>query len=235
MRVAPLWGTTLSEDFREALASLYRAGHGGGGMHHRRLQVGLFWSSRLGPPAEGIHREPAPPRDAAPGPGPRRSVARRRGAGGQRHLLPRRAGDPRTKRRGDLLVEPHDLPGRPTPGTTGPGSGDGSLIGYFLNNLGGSPYYNINTTYTDGAGVPIQNSVTYTEFWAANDNVPLPLVPVTDLQMQNQIIEGFTTGKLTYDPNTLYLVFSDALVNWAGLLASCTAPTTATSTGAARM
>ncbi|PYP61335.1 MAG: hypothetical protein DMD37_13915, partial [Gemmatimonadetes bacterium] len=107
-------------------------------------------------------------------------------------------------------------PGGPAPGTSGPGTDDGSLIGYFLNNLGGSPYYNINTTYTDGAGVPIENSVTYTEFWAANDNVPLPLVPVTDLQMQNQIIEGFTSGKLTYDPNTLYLVFSDALVNLGG-------------------
>jgi len=106
--------------------------------------------------------------------------------------------------------------GGPAPGTSGPGSDDGSLIGYFLNNLGGSPYYNINTTYTDGAGVPIANSVTYTEFWAANDNVPVPVVPVTDLQMQNQIIEGFTTGKLTYDPNTLYLIFSDALVNLGG-------------------
>jgi len=64
----------------------------------------------------------------------------------------------------------------------------------------GSPYYNINTTYTDGAGTAIQNSVTYTQFWASNTNVPLPIVPVIDLQMQNQIIAGFTSGRLTYDP-----------------------------------
>jgi len=93
---------------------------------------------------------------------------------------------------------------------------DGSLIGYFLNHLGGSPYYNINTTYTDGAGTAIQNSVTYTQFWASNTNVPLPVVPVTDLQMQNQIIAGFTNGQLTYDPSTLYLIFSDQLVNPGG-------------------
>ncbi len=109
--------------------------------------------------------------------------------------------------------------GGPAPGTTGPGSADGSLIGYFLNNLGGSPYYDINTTYTDGEGVPIENSVTYTEFWAANDNVPLPLEPVTDLQMQNQIIEGFTSGELSYDPNTLYVVFTDTLVTLGGACA----------------
>ena len=107
-------------------------------------------------------------------------------------------------------------PGGPAPGTQGPGSGDGSLVGFFMSHLGGSPYYNINTTYDDGVGTHIQNSVTYTQYWAANTNVPLPLVPVLDQQIQDQVIAGFTSGNLTYDPNTLYLVFSDALVNLGG-------------------
>src|SRR2546426_12820313 len=43
-----------------------------------------------------------------------------------------------------------------------------------------------------------------------------PLVPVLDQQIQDQVVAGFTSGNLTYDPNTLYLVFSDALVNLGG-------------------
>lgn len=107
-------------------------------------------------------------------------------------------------------------PGGPAAGTSGPGSADGSVVGFFMNHLGGSPYYNINTTYYDAVGTPIQNSVTYTQYWAATTNVPLPLVPVLDAQIQAQVIEGFTSGNLTYDPNTLYLVFSDAMVNLGG-------------------
>ena len=106
--------------------------------------------------------------------------------------------------------------GGPAPGTSGPGSADGSVVGFFMNHLGGSPYYNINTTYYDGAGTHLQNSVTYTQYWAANTNVPLPGQPVLDSQIQAQVIAGFTSGQLTYDPNTLYLVFSDAMVNLGG-------------------
>ncbi|HEV2749115.1 MAG TPA: hypothetical protein VGV12_01180 [Gemmatimonadales bacterium] len=107
-------------------------------------------------------------------------------------------------------------PGGPAPGTTGSGSADGSVVGFFMNHLGGSPYYNINTTYDDGTGTPVQNSVTYTQFWASNTNVPLPGMIVPDQLIQAQVISGFTTGKLTYDPNTLYVVFSDQLVNLGG-------------------
>ena len=110
--------------------------------------------------------------------------------------------------------------GGPLPGTTGPGSADGSLIGFFLSHLGGSSYYNINTTYYDAARTPILNSVTYTQYWAATTNVPLPGIPVSDSQLQAEIVAGFTGGQLTYDPNTLYFVFSDALVNLGGSFGS---------------
>jgi hypothetical protein len=106
--------------------------------------------------------------------------------------------------------------GGPTPGTSGPASADGSLIGYFLSNLGGSPYYNINTTYFDGTGTHVQNVVTYTGFWAANTNVPASGSTVSDAEIQAQLISGFTSGALTFDQNTLYEVFSGPGVNLGG-------------------
>src|SRR6267154_1170890 len=62
--------------------------------------------------------------------------------------------------------------GGPAPGETGAGSSDTSLTGFFLNHLGGSPYYNINSTYTNGSNSTVQNSVTYTQYWASNTNLP---------------------------------------------------------------
>ena len=112
--------------------------------------------------------------------------------------------------------------GGPQPGTTGTAAQDGSLIGYFLSNLGGTPYYNINTTYTNGAGTPIPNSVTYTGFWANNTNVPSDCTPiVSDSAIQQMIANGFTSGKLQYDPSTVYAVFSAGKVNLGGNFGNC--------------
>jgi hypothetical protein len=106
--------------------------------------------------------------------------------------------------------------GGPGAGTTGPGSADGSLIGYFLRNLGGSPYFNINTTYFDGTSAHVQNVVNYTGFWAANTSVPASGAIVSDAQIQAQLISGFTSGAITFDQNTLYEVFSGPGVNLGG-------------------
>jgi hypothetical protein len=104
----------------------------------------------------------------------------------------------------------------PTPGTTGAGSSDASLIGFFLSNLGGSPYFNINTSYTDGAGHAIANSVTYTQYWANNTSVPANGANVSDAQMVAMLQSGFTSGKLTYDASTLYHIFTAGTVNLGG-------------------
>src|SRR5258708_727932 len=61
--------------------------------------------------------------------------------------------------------------GGPTPGMTGAGSADGSLIGHFLGNLGGSPYFNINAAHFAGTRAHLQNVVTHTRFSAADTNV----------------------------------------------------------------
>jgi hypothetical protein len=104
--------------------------------------------------------------------------------------------------------------GGPATGT-GPGSGDGSLVGYFLNHLGGSNYFGINTSYTDKNLVPIANTVTYTSFWA-NSNAPSGTTKVSDSQMIAMLQAGFDSHAIAYDPNTLYLIFTAGKVNLGG-------------------
>jgi hypothetical protein len=106
--------------------------------------------------------------------------------------------------------------GGPTPGTTGSGNADGSLIGAFLRGLGGSPYFNINTTYTSGSGAHIVNSLTYTGFWANNSGVPSNGQSVSDAQMVAMLQTGFNSGAITYDPSTLYHIFTAGGVNLGG-------------------
>lgn len=104
----------------------------------------------------------------------------------------------------------------PIVGTFGPGSADASLVGFFLNHLGGSPYYNINATYTNGAGQHIVNSVTYTQYWANAVGAPTGTQSVSNAQMVNMLQLGFTSGALKYDPATLYAIFTAGKVNLGG-------------------
>jgi hypothetical protein len=107
-------------------------------------------------------------------------------------------------------------PGGPTPGTYGAASGDGSLIGFFLSHIGGTPYFNINHSYTNGSGAAIVNSVTYTQYWANNTNAPSGTTSISDAQMIAMLQSGFDSGKLTYDPSTLYHIFTSGTVNLGG-------------------
>jgi hypothetical protein len=104
----------------------------------------------------------------------------------------------------------------PTPGTASSGSNDNSLIGYFLSHLGGSNYFGINSSYTDGAGRAIANSVTYTSYWANNTNAPSGTTKITDTQMIAMIQSGINSGAIGYDANTLYLIFTAGKVNLGG-------------------
>jgi hypothetical protein len=103
-------------------------------------------------------------------------------------------------------------PGGPSAGTAGAGTGDASLIGTYLRGVGGSPYWLINTDYYDGAG-KVTAAVSYTRFWAHNSN---PGSAPSDPAIQNEIIGGFISGNLTYDPNTIYSVFTGPGVNLGG-------------------
>ena len=103
-----------------------------------------------------------------------------------------------------------------TGSSTGTGLADGSLVGLFMSNLGGSPYYNINSTYTDGAGRKLDNTLKYTGYWATTANAPGAGVAVTDAQMVALLQSGFDSGNLAYDPNRIYAIFSAGTANLGG-------------------
>ena len=105
-------------------------------------------------------------------------------------------------------------PSQPT--STGVGSSDGSLIGSFLRSLGGSPYFNINTTYYNAAGTKVLNQVQYTGFWATGNSYAGPSSAPTDQDMINLIDNGLKLGKIAYDPNTVYAIFTGSGVNLGG-------------------
>jgi hypothetical protein len=107
--------------------------------------------------------------------------------------------------------------GGPTLGSNGAGSGDNSLVGFFLSHLTNSSYFNINSTYTDGSGKHIANIVNYTQYWANNSyNVPSGSTSVSDAQMVAMLQYGFDHSLLTYDAGTLYAIFTPGTVNLGG-------------------
>jgi hypothetical protein len=107
--------------------------------------------------------------------------------------------------------------GGPTPGTFGSGTKDNSLVGFFLRHLGGSSYFNINTTYYDGTGAHVQNVVNYTQVWANNQSqVPANGQNVSDANIVTMLQYGFDHGYLAYDPATVYAVFTAGTVNLGG-------------------
>ncbi|HEY8312247.1 MAG TPA: hypothetical protein VIG47_16895, partial [Gemmatimonadaceae bacterium] len=111
------------------------------------------------------------------------------------------------------------FPNGPQPGTAGNGEHDHSLIGYYLSNLAGSDYWNINSTYYEidnGHTRFVRNFAQYSGYWAPNDGAPNPGDVVTEDDMLNLIEQGFASKALKYDPNTLYMIFTGPGVNLGG-------------------
>jgi len=102
---------------------------------------------------------------------------------------------------------------QPAPGEYGDPSKDASLVGDFLRRLGGSSYFKINSTYTDGGVNAIANAVNYAGTWANNTNAPSGTQNVTDADMLSMLQDGFASGAITYDPTTVYAIFTGGAVN----------------------
>src|SRR5204863_1145194 len=74
-------------------------------------------------------------------------------------------------------------------------------------NMGGSLYFNINTTYFNGANAHVSNSVHYAGSTTDSYSQGTSL---TDAQIQAVLSSAITSGKLPKDTNAVYFVLTSA-------------------------
>jgi hypothetical protein len=89
-------------------------------------------------------------------------------------------------------------------------SGANSILTNFAQNIGGSPYYNINTSYYNASATHISNSVNFAG--STNDNYSQG-TQLSDASVQAVVTSAITSGALPKDTNALYFVLTSSDVN----------------------
>jgi hypothetical protein len=82
-----------------------------------------------------------------------------------------------------------------------------SILTDFAGHIGGSPYFNINTTYYDGAGTDVSNIVLYKGQTIDNYSHGTSL---SDSAIQAVVSSAITSGALPKDTNGVYFVLTSA-------------------------
>jgi hypothetical protein len=93
-----------------------------------------------------------------------------------------------------------------------------TILPGLLSGLSGSPYYNINTTYADGANRPVPNQIVLGP--QVNDAYSQGSKNLSDGQIASIVSNAITTGKLPKDAAGVYFVLTSVDVSKSGFLSS---------------
>ena len=85
-----------------------------------------------------------------------------------------------------------------------------TILTNLAQSIGGSPYFNINTTYSDSSGHKVPKAVTYKT--SATDAAASLGKNLSDAQIKTIVSNAITGGKLPSDTNGVYFVLTSAEV-----------------------